>query len=69
MYLFFRDGTIGEPPEQETIDVISKSRYFIILISVDTQGNQQWNKREWKYSWNYYKWDFTRELIIIISDQ
>ncbi|XP_052073858.1 toll-like receptor 13 [Mytilus californianus] len=68
VFLFFRDGTIGEPREQETIDVISKSRNFIILLSDDTKGNQQWNKREWKYAWNYYKWDFSRELIIINYD-
>ncbi|VDH93686.1 Hypothetical predicted protein [Mytilus galloprovincialis] len=68
VYLFFRDGTIGEPREQETIDVISKSRNFIIVLSDDTQGNQQWNKREWKYAWNYYKWDLSRELIIINYD-
>ncbi|CAC5367117.1 LGR4 [Mytilus coruscus] len=68
VFLFFRDGTYGEPREQETIDVISKSRNFIILLSDDTQGNQQWNKREWKYAWNYYKWDFSRELIIINYD-
>ncbi|CAC5367128.1 unnamed protein product [Mytilus coruscus] len=68
VFLFFRDSTIGKPREQETIDVISKSRNFIILLSDDTKGNQQWNKKEWKYAWNYYKWDFSRELIIINYD-
>ncbi|VDI76237.1 Hypothetical predicted protein [Mytilus galloprovincialis] len=68
VFLFFRDGTIGEPREQETIDVISKSRNFIILLSDDTLGTQHWNKREWKYAWNYYKSDFSRELIIINYD-
>ncbi|CAC5367130.1 unnamed protein product [Mytilus coruscus] len=68
VFLFFMDSTIGKPREQETIDVIPKSRYFIILLSDDTKGNQQWNKKEWKYAWNYYKWDFSRELIIINYD-
>ncbi|CAC5367108.1 unnamed protein product [Mytilus coruscus] len=63
-----RDSTIGKPREQETIDVISKSRNFLILLSDDTNGTQLWNKREWKYAWNYYKWDFSRELIIINYD-
>ncbi|CAC5367109.1 unnamed protein product [Mytilus coruscus] len=35
VFLFFRDGRIGKPREQETIDVISKSRNFITLLSDD----------------------------------
>ncbi|CAC5367124.1 unnamed protein product [Mytilus coruscus] len=51
VFLFFRNSTIGKPWEQETIDVISKSRNLIIFLSDDAKGNQQWNKREWNYAW------------------
>ncbi|CAC5367115.1 unnamed protein product [Mytilus coruscus] len=68
VFLFFRDSAFGAPREQETIDVMSKSRNFIILLSDITNGNQEWNRKEWKYAWNYYKWDFSRNLIVINYD-
>ncbi|VDH93687.1 Hypothetical predicted protein [Mytilus galloprovincialis] len=68
VFLFFRDSAFGAPREQETIDVMSKSRNFIILLSDITNGTQEWNKKEWKYAWNYYKCDFSRNLIVINYD-
>ncbi|CAG2230869.1 unnamed protein product [Mytilus edulis] len=62
------DSAFGAPREQETIDVMSKSRNFIILLSDITNGTQEWNKKEWKYAWNYYKCDFSRNLIVINYD-
>ncbi|VDH98902.1 Hypothetical predicted protein [Mytilus galloprovincialis] len=68
VFIFFRDSAFGAPREQETIDVMSKSRNFIILLSDITNGTQEWNKREWRYAWNYYKCDFSRNLIVINYD-
>ncbi|XP_071180203.1 toll-like receptor 7 [Mytilus edulis] len=68
VFLFFRDSEFGAPREQETIEVMSKSRNFIILLSDITNGSQEWNKKEWKYAWNYYKCDFSRNLIVINYD-
>ncbi|XP_063448633.1 uncharacterized protein LOC134728127 [Mytilus trossulus] len=68
VFLFFRDSAFGAPREQQTIDVMSKSRNFIILLSDITNGTQEWNKKEWKYAWNYYKCDLSRNLIVINYD-
>ncbi|CAC5367122.1 unnamed protein product [Mytilus coruscus] len=57
----YPDSAFGAPRAQETIDVMSKSRNFIILLSDTTYGAQEWNKKVWKYAWNYYKWDFNNK--------
>ncbi|VDI79742.1 Hypothetical predicted protein, partial [Mytilus galloprovincialis] len=62
------DSAFGAPREQETIDVMSKSRNLIILLSDINNGTQEWNKKEWKYAWNYYKCDFSPNLIVINYD-
>ncbi|CAC5367136.1 unnamed protein product [Mytilus coruscus] len=63
-----RDSVIGSSREQEIIEVMSRSHYFIIVLSEKYNGPLRWNEKEWKYAWHNYTRDLHREIIIVNYD-
>ncbi|VDI76241.1 Hypothetical predicted protein [Mytilus galloprovincialis] len=69
VFLPYRDCQIGRPREEETIDIMSTSLNFVILLSEDSESStEMWINKEWKYAWYNYRYDINREIIVINYD-
>ncbi|VDH98903.1 Hypothetical predicted protein [Mytilus galloprovincialis] len=69
VFLPYRDCQIGRLREEETIDIMSTSLNFVILLSENCESSMEmWIKKEWKYAWYNYRYDINREIIVINYD-
>ena len=69
VFLPYRDCTIGRSRNDETVEVMSQSVNYVIILSEKYKGPlKMWVQNEWKYAWHNYKRDPNREIIIINYD-
>ncbi|CAC5367129.1 unnamed protein product [Mytilus coruscus] len=69
VFLPYRDCQIGRLREEETIDIMSTSLNFVIFLCEDCESStEMWIKKERKYAWYIYRYDISREIIVINYD-
>ncbi|XP_052073867.1 toll-like receptor 13 [Mytilus californianus] len=71
-FLPYRDCQPGRPREEEVIDILSKSKIILVLLSdlhhLSRESTKAWISCEWKYAWVNYREDFLKNVIIINYD-
>lgn len=48
--------------------MMSRSRFFIIILGEKYNGPLRWNEKEWKYAWHNYTRDLHRDILIVNYD-
>ncbi|XP_060573729.1 protein toll-like [Ruditapes philippinarum] len=70
IFLPMLDLPFGEVRSNATIDVLQSTRTFVLILSESylNQEDKIWTDNEWKYGWNIYKADPTKNILLINYD-
>jgi hypothetical protein len=68
-----RDATFGAERDSEIIDILSKTRNFLTIMSESylqesEEGMRSWTENEWKYGWNNFKNDRSKNIVLVNFD-
>lgn len=68
-----RDVAFGSERNSEIINIISKTRNFLTIMSENyfenaNEGACSWTENEWKHGWNHFKQDKCKKIVLINFD-
>jgi hypothetical protein len=68
-----RDVTFGAERDPEIIKILSKTRNFLTIMSESylqesEEGMRSWTENEWKYGWNNFKTDRSKNIVLVNFD-
>ncbi|XP_053376335.1 uncharacterized protein LOC123531284 [Mercenaria mercenaria] len=68
-----RDVAFGAERDSEIIKVLSTTRNFLVVVSDSylqeaDEGMRSWTENEWKYGWNNFKADRSKNIVLVNFD-
>ncbi|XP_060573721.1 slit homolog 1 protein-like [Ruditapes philippinarum] len=68
-----RDVAFGSERDSEIIDILSKTHNFLTIMSESyiqesEDGMRSWTENEWKYGWNNFKSDRSKNIVLVNFD-
>ena len=73
VFLPYKDTPLGTERDKEIVDVFTKTKTFILVLSESyfqqiENSERSWTENEWKYAWNQFKSNAKKNIVIINYD-